>query len=152
MYISQIFSGECTICLVGFALHFFKNIIRNFGYIKLLFIILIGRIQNICFRCTRVRCIRISYTRIRYTCVRYTYVRYIFTCIFWYIRRRFIIRLFLMIFNEFSARKCDDKQRCHGCDYYICVSFHIGFMPFILFEAFLISIVIMIFFIYNMHC
>ena len=80
--VSQIFSGECTICLVGFALHFFKNVIRNFGYIKLLFIILIGRIQNICFRCTRVRCIRISYTRIRYTCVRYTCVRYSFTCIF----------------------------------------------------------------------
>lgn len=35
-----------------------------------------------------------------------------------------------MIFNEFSTRKCDDKQRCHGCDYYVCVSIHIGFMPF----------------------
>lgn len=57
MYISQIFSGECAICLVGFALHFFKNVIRDFRYIKLLFIILIGRIQNIYFRCTRVSAI-----------------------------------------------------------------------------------------------
>lgn len=66
--------------------------------------------------------------------------------------RCFIIMLFLMIFNEFSARKCDDKQRCRSCDYYVCVFFHISFMPFILFEAFLISILIMIVFIYNRHC
>ena len=59
---------------------------------------------------------------------------------------------FLLIFNEFSARKCDDKQRCRSCDYYVYVFFHIGFMPFILFEALLISIVMMIAFIYNRHC